>query len=73
MAMDTNYISTPGFDVGNRSSRIWADQQQRQHPYSGPLLEESLEGFSGKLSLENYRPACWERDKAKRTSCEDDI
>ncbi|KAI4355526.1 hypothetical protein L6164_004289 [Bauhinia variegata] len=73
MVMDTNFVSTPGYDVGSRSGRIWAEQQpQRQHSYSGPLLEDSLEAFSGKLSLEKYRPAYWERerDKARRTSCE---
>ena len=71
--MDTNYISTPGYDVGNRSGRIWAEQQHRQHHYSGPLLEDSLEAFSGKLSLDKYRPGYWERDKARRTSCKDDM
>ncbi|KAL5072089.1 hypothetical protein RYX36_022976 [Vicia faba] len=51
MVMDTNYISTPGYDVGNRSGRIWSEPLQRQHHYSGPLLEDSLESsFSGKLS-----------------------
>lgn len=60
MVMDTNYISTPGYDVGNRSGRIWSEPLQRQHPYSGPLLEES---FSGKLSLDKYKPAYWDRDR----------
>ncbi|RYR19415.1 hypothetical protein Ahy_B03g064186 isoform E [Arachis hypogaea] len=47
---------------------------QMQHHYSGPLLEEPLESFSGKLSLDKYMPAYWDRDnKARRTSCEDDI
>ncbi|XP_057733378.1 inactive protein kinase SELMODRAFT_444075-like [Arachis stenosperma] len=74
MVMDTSYISTPSYDVGNRSGRLWSEPLQRQHHYSGPLLEESLESFSGKLSLDKYRPAYWDRDnKARRTSCEDDI
>ncbi|OMO66299.1 hypothetical protein COLO4_30643 [Corchorus olitorius] len=61
MLMDSNYAS-PGYDVGNRSGRIWAEQQQH---YSGPLVNEALEGFSGKLSLDGLRPG------ARRTSCED--
>ncbi|XVF25111.1 hypothetical protein REPUB_Repub13aG0185800 [Reevesia pubescens] len=62
MLMDTNYTS-PGYDVGNRSGRIWAEQQQQ---YSGgPLVNEALEGFSGKLSLDGLRLG------ARRTSCED--
>ncbi|XVE51960.1 hypothetical protein DITRI_Ditri02bG0081800 [Diplodiscus trichospermus] len=59
--MDTNYIS-PGYDIGSRSGQIWAEQQQR---YSGSLVNEPLEGFSGKLSLDGLRPG------ARRTSCED--
>ncbi|KAF3964610.1 hypothetical protein CMV_011126 [Castanea mollissima] len=73
MVMDANYMSTPGYDVGSRSSRIWAEQQQQQQHYSGPLLNEAIEGFSGKLSLENSRQSYWERDKARRTSCADDL
>ncbi|OIW11851.1 hypothetical protein TanjilG_31601 [Lupinus angustifolius] len=72
MVMDMSYISTPGYDAGNRSGRIWSEPLQRQHHHSGPLVEESLESFSGKLSLE-YRPTYWDRDKGRRTSCEDDI
>ncbi|KAK4269261.1 hypothetical protein QN277_022445 [Acacia crassicarpa] len=63
VVMETNYL-TDGYDAGNRSGRIWAEQQM-QHHYSGPLLEEPLESsFSGKLSLEKYRSAYFERDKA---------
>ncbi|OMO70816.1 hypothetical protein CCACVL1_18641 [Corchorus capsularis] len=51
MLMDANYAS-PGYDVGNRSGRIWAEQQQH---YSGPLVNEALEGFSGKLSLDGLK------------------
>lgn len=77
MVMDTNYNSTPGYDVGNRSGRIWSEPLQRQqHPYSGPLLEDSLESFSGKLSLDKYKPTSyWDRstrdNKPRRASCED--
>ncbi|KAG4400199.1 hypothetical protein AAZX31_07G010100 [Glycine max] len=74
MVMDSNYISTPGYDAGNRSGRLWSEPLQRQQHYSGPLLEESLESFSGKLSLDKYKPSYWgDRDKARRASCEDDI
>ncbi|XP_065866971.1 inactive protein kinase SELMODRAFT_444075-like [Euphorbia lathyris] len=71
MLMDTNYSSTPGYDVGNRSGRIWAEQQLQQH-YSGPLPNEALEGGFNKLSLDTVRTAFWERDKARKISCEDD-
>ncbi|XP_028756264.1 inactive protein kinase SELMODRAFT_444075 [Neltuma alba] len=68
MIMETNYISNSGYDVGSRSGRIWAGQ----HHFSGPLLEESLESFSGKLSLEKYRTSShWTRDKVRRTARED--
>ncbi|KAJ7951647.1 Kinase family protein [Quillaja saponaria] len=73
MFIDTNYMSTPGYDVGNRSGRIWAEQQPKQQQYSGPLLDVAVEEFSGKFSLDKYRPAYWERDTARRTSCEDDV
>ncbi|KAA8540300.1 hypothetical protein F0562_024137 [Nyssa sinensis] len=71
MIIDSNHTSTRGCDVGSQSGRIWSEQQQHQH-YSGPLLNDSLKGFSGKLSLET-RPPLWERDKARRTMCEDDL
>lgn len=71
MVMDSNYMPTPGYDVGCRSGRIWSEHQQKEQ-YSGPL-DEALEGY-GKLSLENSRLAFWERDKARRTSsCEDHL
>ncbi|KAM7254459.1 hypothetical protein ACFE04_003839 [Oxalis oulophora] len=52
MLMDLNYMSTPGYDVGNRSGRIWPGQQQQ---HSGSLLSESP------------RSAFVERDRARRT------
>ncbi|XP_052183563.1 inactive protein kinase SELMODRAFT_444075-like [Diospyros lotus] len=73
MIMDSTQLSTPKYDVGSRSARIWQEQQQQQHQhYSGPILGEALEGFSGKLSLESPRLPYWERDKARRPSCGDD-
>ncbi|KAL1076978.1 hypothetical protein V6Z11_D10G066600 [Gossypium hirsutum] len=61
--MNTNYTS-PGYDVGNRSGRFWAEQQRS---YSGPLTSDSLDEFSGKLSLDGARP------RTRRTSCEDHL
>ncbi|PSR96158.1 Inactive protein kinase [Actinidia chinensis var. chinensis] len=70
MIMDSNHMSTPGYDIGSRSGRIWLEQQQH---YSGPMSNEALEGFSGKLSLESLRPTLWEREnKNRRASCEVD-
>ncbi|TYH48488.1 hypothetical protein ES332_D10G070200v1 [Gossypium tomentosum] len=61
--MNTNYTS-PGYDVGNRIGRFWAEQQRS---YSGPLTSDSLDEFSGKLSLDGARP------RTRRTSCEDHL
>ncbi|XP_044483994.1 inactive protein kinase SELMODRAFT_444075-like [Mangifera indica] len=72
MVMDANYMSTPGFDVGSRSGRIWTELQQ-QLPYSGPLLTEAVESFNGKLSLDTLKPSFWEREKARRASCGGDL
>lgn len=72
MVVDANYASTPGYDIGNRSGRMWLDQQRQKH--SGPISSEATERLSGKLSLEALRAALWERDKAtRRTSNEDDF
>lgn len=54
--MDPSQMSVPGYDIGSRSGRIWAPQFQHQQ-YSGPILKETLEGLSGKLSLEERRSA----------------
>ncbi|RVW51887.1 hypothetical protein VitviT2T_013265 [Vitis vinifera] len=70
MVMDSNYMATPGYDVGSQSGRIWSDQHQH---YSGPILNEAYEEFSGKLSLEALRSAFWEKDKGRRTSSEDKL
>lgn len=53
MLVDTNYMATPGYDVGNRSGRIYIEQQQQPPQHcGGPLpTNEALEGFSGKLSF----------------------
>lgn len=75
--MDSNYMATPGYDVGSQSGRICSErqqqhQQQHQH-YSGPILNEAYEEFSGKLSLEALRSAFWDKDKGGRTKSEDDL
>ncbi|CAL1360741.1 unnamed protein product [Linum trigynum] len=64
MVMDMNYMSTPGYDVGNRSGRMYEEQQQ-QH-YSGLIGNEALEGFNAKVSLDTVRPSFQEREKARR-------
>ncbi|XP_038987590.1 inactive protein kinase SELMODRAFT_444075 [Phoenix dactylifera] len=61
MVVEPSYISTPGYDIGNKSGRMWRDQQQ--HPlYSGPVRQVDLEGFSRKHSYEAIK-AAWERER----------
>ncbi|PIN27142.1 Serine/threonine protein kinase [Handroanthus impetiginosus] len=55
--MDSSQLSTPGFDVGSRSGRIWFDHQLQREYHSGPLVDDSSGRFSSKLSL-NTRPNC---------------
>ncbi|KAI3455541.1 hypothetical protein Pfo_012204 [Paulownia fortunei] len=50
-AMDSGQLSTPGFDVGSRSGRIWSDHQLQREHHSGPMVNESSGRFSSKLSL----------------------
>lgn len=76
MFLDSNFISTPGYDTGSRSGRLWPDQQHhhqhlQQHQYSGSIMSEVSEGYSGKLSYEALKAAYWDREKAKQTSCND--
>ncbi|KAG5523518.1 hypothetical protein RHGRI_035354 [Rhododendron griersonianum] len=73
VVMDSNQISTPGYEIGNRSGRTWLEQQQQQSRHlSGPMSSEILEGFGGKLSFETQRPVFWGKDsKNRRTSCDD--
>ena len=78
MLVDTNYMATPGYDVGNRSGRIYIDrtlQQQQPSKHYGALLStnEALEGFSGKFSFDTLKPTFRERDTARRISCQDDL
>lgn len=73
MVMDSNQISTPGNEIGNRSGRTWLEQQQQQSRHLiGPISSEILEGFGGKLSFETQRPVFWGKDgKNRRTLCDD--
>lgn len=66
MFLDSNYISTPGFEGGSRSGRLWPEQQQHQQ-YDVP------EELSGKLSYEALRAAYWDREKGRRASPNDDM
>ncbi|KAE8699438.1 Proline-rich receptor-like protein kinase PERK8 [Hibiscus syriacus] len=61
--IDANY-SSPGYDIGNQSGRTCADQQQY---YSGSLVNEALEDFSGKLALDGLRSG------TRRTSSADHL
>ncbi|XP_058074070.1 inactive protein kinase SELMODRAFT_444075-like [Magnolia sinica] len=73
MVMDSNYVSTPGYEPGSRSGRIWLEQQHQQ--YNGLIMNEASEGLAGKLSYEALKAAYWEREreKARRASCDDDL
>lgn len=56
VVMDSNQISTPGNEIGNRSGRTWLEQQQQQSRHLiGPISSEILEGFGGKLVLKVLR------------------
>ncbi|KAI8529642.1 hypothetical protein RHMOL_Rhmol12G0240800 [Rhododendron molle] len=71
VVMDSNQISTPGYEIGNRSGRTRLEQQQQQSRHC-PMSSEILEGFGGKLSFETQRPVFWGKDsKNRRTSCDD--
>ncbi|KAF6164738.1 hypothetical protein GIB67_040990 [Kingdonia uniflora] len=72
MVIDSNYSSTPGYDTGSRSGRIWAEQQRHHLHHSGPILSEESAGLSGKLSYEALRAAYWGREKARRGSLSDE-
>ncbi|CAH1424390.1 unnamed protein product [Lactuca virosa] len=67
MIMDSGH----GYDVGNRSGRIYMDHQHVQH--NGNETSEIYEGFGGKVSVDSTRASYWQREKARRTSslCED--
>ncbi|KAJ6704339.1 PROLINE-RICH RECEPTOR-LIKE PROTEIN KINASE PERK4 [Salix viminalis] len=39
MLVDTNYMATPGYDVGNRSGRVYIEQQQQPQPQPQPTQQ----------------------------------
>ncbi|XP_076958109.1 inactive protein kinase SELMODRAFT_444075-like [Bidens hawaiensis] len=55
MMKGASCVSTPGYDIGNRSGRLLLDQQR----FVGGLMNEKLKGFSSKLftgkELQLYR------------------
>ncbi|KAG9456545.1 hypothetical protein H6P81_001053 [Aristolochia fimbriata] len=67
LVVDSNYASTPVYEPGSRSRRMWPEQQQ----HSGPITTDA-EGFSGKLSYEALRAAYWGKEKARQESCNRD-
>lgn len=71
LIMDSGYMSTPGYDVGSRSGRIWADTSPKYQRYSGPMLDEVLDGFNPKLSFDKRRILNRGKGTA-RTSYDDD-
>ncbi|XP_022949476.1 inactive protein kinase SELMODRAFT_444075-like [Cucurbita moschata] len=72
LVVDANYLSTPGYDVGNRSGRMWTEQQQQN--YSGSFSEEPIERLNEKVCVESLRPSYWERDsRTGRTSSGSDL
>jgi hypothetical protein len=63
--MESGYISTPSYDVGNRSRRIMPDlkkPQQEKDKYLGPVRTESLRMLEGKRSYEVLK-AAWDRGR----------
>ncbi|PWA58920.1 hypothetical protein CTI12_AA395940 [Artemisia annua] len=63
--LEGDMIMDSSLDVGNRSGRIYLDHHQLSP------MRETLEVFDSKLSLDSMRTPYWQRDKARRTSCED--
>ncbi|WOL14606.1 inactive protein kinase [Canna indica] len=62
MVMDSNYASTPGYTNGNKSGRMWPEQQQQQQQHNSPILKQASEVLAGKKSYEALRTA-WERER----------
>lgn len=63
--MDSGYMSTPSYDVGNRSRRIMTDTkkpQQEKDDFMGPVRSESLRMLEGKRSYEVLK-AAWDRER----------
>ncbi|KAJ1687964.1 hypothetical protein LUZ63_019354 [Rhynchospora breviuscula] len=65
VVMESGYISTPSYDIGNRSRRIMTDQkkpQQERDEFLGPVRTESLRILEGKRSYEVLKGA-WDRER----------
>ncbi|KAJ4821115.1 Inactive protein kinase [Rhynchospora pubera] len=65
VVMESGYISTPSYDIGNRSRRIMTDQkksQQERDEFLGPVRTESLRLLEGKQSHEVLK-AAWDRER----------
>ncbi|RWW22738.1 hypothetical protein GW17_00013049 [Ensete ventricosum] len=61
MIMDSNYTLSPGYANGNKSGRMWPEQQQQQQ-HSSPIRKQASEVLAGKKSYEALRTA-WERER----------
>lgn len=61
LIMESGKLSTtPGYDVGNHSGRIWSDAQQQCQRFSGS--SDGSEEFSAKLSFDKRNPSnVWDR------------
>lgn len=65
VVMESGYISTPSYDVGNRSRRIMTDPkkpQQEKDEYLGAVRTDSLRMLEGKRSYEVLK-AAWDRER----------
>lgn len=49
--MDSGQLMTPGFEVGNRSGRMWSDPQLKNEQHSGPMVNELSRRLTSNLSL----------------------
>lgn len=66
--MDSSQAPASGYDVGSRSGRLWSGHQFQHQQYSGSILKEAVQNFSGKLCLDERKPAAtafWESDSAR--------
>ncbi|KAL8235302.1 hypothetical protein R6Q59_021402 [Mikania micrantha] len=63
--LEGDMIMDSSNDVGNRSGRMYMDHQP------GPMRDTLADGLSSKVSLDSMRPSYWQREKPKRTTCED--
>lgn len=63
--LEGDMIMDSSHDIGNRSGRIYMDHQQSP-------MKDTMEGLSSKVSCDSTRHTSYsQREKARRTSCED--